>query len=208
MFESHRVETRTPEGRIEAIGVAWTEHREGLHRLARMAIVISFIIGVFVAGLGMPMNKEWWTPAGIGLVLMLPIFWVEKISIEGTQRELAFYRDGQIEAPYGFAFYPRSTSVSGHYCDLVSIEARHCLTNLEAQHTNHTHGVILFKRNGDITYVAKHLHPDEAHKVAVQLSLALTELREDMANEAVQGATRQPAPRSKRNKAAAEALID
>lgn len=208
MFESQRVETRTAEGILEAAGVAWTERREGLHALGRMLIFLSFVVGLFVVFLGTPMNEEWWIPAGIGLALMVPIFWIEKLPIEGTPRELLFYRDGSTEAPYGLAFYPRHTSVSGHHADLVSIEARSVATNQQAQHTNHTHGVVLFKRNGDMTYAAKCLHPDEAHKVAVQVMLALTELREDMASEARHGASRQQATRSNRTNKTAEALID
>jgi hypothetical protein len=208
MFESQRVETRTAEGRVEASGVTWTERREGLHAVARVVILSSFIVGFFILFLGTPMAKDWWKPVAMGLALIAPFLWIEKLPIEGTLRQLLFYRDGSIEATFGLAFYPRHTSVSGHHADLVSIEARSVATRQQAQHTNHTHGVILFKRNGDMTYVAKHLHPDEAHKVAVQMMLALTQMRDDMASDARQGATRQQAPRVSRFKAEANALIE
>lgn len=208
MFESHRVETRTDEGRFEAIGFAWTERREGLHALGAALIFISFTVGMFIAFLGVPFAEDWRMPVGIGLALSAPLFWINNLPIDGSPRELVFYRDGTIEAAWGLAFYPRHTSVSGHHADIVSIEARSVVPPQQQQHTSHAHGVVLFKRNGDTTYVAKCLHPDQAHKVAVQVMLALTELREDMASDARQSATRQQAPQASRSKAAVDAMID
>jgi hypothetical protein len=41
---------------------------------------------------------------------------------------------------------------------------------------------VLYSRDGDVAEVAMHLLPDDAHKVAVQMTLVLTELREDLAS--------------------------
>ncbi len=90
----------------------------------------------------------------------------------------------------------------------VSLEVRQTVSNQEAQRTAHSSGVVMFKRNGDMVYVAKRLHPDYAHKVAVQLMLALTELREELASGVGQGATRQQASRGSRSKATVEVFID
>ncbi len=64
------------------------------------------------------------------------------------------------------------------------------IASIEARSDGGTHAyVTTYSRSGDVTYVAGHLHPDNAHKVAVQLTLALAELRESMASpgEAMSG---------------------
>ncbi len=182
MFECKRIEERNQAGNLVAVGVEWTEHKEWFDTLMALAMFLCLLVGLFTMFLVSPFVKQWWFSVGIGLALVVLGFSLFSVEIPGRPRQLLFYRDGRMLAPLGFAAYAaRYKSMSGHLADVVSIEARQTASTHDATKTAYTHGVVLFKRGGDVTYIAKHLHPDAAHKVAVQLTLALTELREALA---------------------------
>lgn len=63
--------------------------------------------------------------------------------------------------------------------------------------------VVLFTRSGETVYVAGWLHRDSAHKIAVQLTLALAELRESAGERRQGGAGPDASPQG-----LAETLID
>jgi hypothetical protein len=129
-------------------------------------------------------NWEILIPVALTLAFLSPVFWAHRVSIPGKPRRLLFKRDGSMPAPLGLRAYgARHKCVSGHHADIVSIEAKRSDVTAEAQNFNFSYRVVLYKRSGDMTYVASCLQPDEAHKVAVQLTQALRALHDEMANE-------------------------
>lgn len=210
MFTCERIDLRDGDGELEATGVMWTEHREWLE-FAMYGLVTLGVLIAFFAFLTAPMfGKFWWIPCGVGVSTFLPFFWLCRADFQGTPRQLLFRRDGSMPAPLGFADSPAHfKSVSGLQSDVVSIEARKAPTQAGSLRTMHDHGVALFKRNGDVSYIAQHLLPDQAHKVAVQLTQALAELREDMAIGAIGQGLREAQPHARgRTKPRVNAFID
>lgn len=185
MFELYRTEERSEDGQLLAVCVEWTESREGLRKLVFGLMACSTIAGAITAFLITAFVQPWWACVAIGLIMMTPIVFLDKVSISGRQRMFVFHRDGHMEAPFGFqAYAARHKSVPGHHAEVKNIEARQTASHLEARETPFSHGVVLIKENGDIAYVAGRLHRDNAHKLAVQLTLALFDLREEVAADA------------------------
>lgn len=191
MFTCHRIDRREADNTLAATGVEWTEHREWISNVlmafASVCALLSIftLVGVMLMSAGAGGSGPWWIPALMTLALWSPLWWWPRLQFEGKPRQLSFERDGSMPAPLGFALWPRRfRSVSGHHGEIVSIEARQIANQRDAQLTAYTHGVAIIKRNGDIVYVAAHLHPDNAMKVAVQLTLALNDMRESLANSA------------------------
>lgn len=93
-------------------------------------------------------------------------------------RSLIFRDDGTIDAPHRLPDFtwPRYR-VDGHHRDIGNI----------GQLVDHDpdgkreHRTALYAKNGNIVRVTGDVHPDIAHKVAVQLTAALHEIRETMA---------------------------
>ena len=165
MFEWQPLRERDADGRLVAAGVRWSEHRE----LAQ-AGCLSLAVLVCMAGAGT------FLVSGMGGALVLGLgIWLWRCSfrLSGRQRELLFRPDGSMKAPLGFAHYQESCrEILGHNADIVSIEMR--------KEGAGDIRVVMFFRGGDVVHAAGSLLPDEAHKIAVQLTLALVELREDM----------------------------
>lgn len=176
-----RIDTKDRNGELTSTGVEWTEGRNWLFYLKVLGVVS--LVGITVACLlGTLFSHQWMLLLGIaaatttlGVVLMLE-------PMPGTARRLVFSRDGSIHAPLGLSYYRKSVKRLGAtIADVVSFEMKQLVRGGEDEGTPFTHGVVLYKRDGDMTYVASNLHPDDAHKVAVQLTLALVALRADMA---------------------------
>jgi hypothetical protein len=167
MFEWQPLRERDVDGRLLAAGVRWSENRG-----VAEALCLSLAVLVCMAGAGTILVS------GIGgaLVLGLGIWlWRSSFRIAGCKRELVFHRDGGMKAPLGFAHYHESCrEILGHNADIVSIEMR--------KEGAGDIRVVMFFRSGDVVHAAGSLLPDEAHKIAVQLTLALAELREDLGN--------------------------
>ncbi len=180
MFTCQRIAQRKTDI-LDASGVEWTESRDGIEGLVFVLVMAGLVSGALVLFFTPLFGKDWWKAACVGLALLSPYRWARGMEIAGTPRQLLFHRDGRIAAPLGFAAYAaKHRSVTGHHDNIASIEARHMA--FKGASTPNTHGVVLYSRDGDIANVAMHLLPDDAHKVAVQMTLALTELREDLAS--------------------------
>lgn len=134
----------------------------------------------------------------LAIIMFTGLAWliVSAWRLPGRTRALIFHQNGSTNAPYGFAHSHRSHRyVTGHNADFVSIEARgHGPTMCD---------VVLFTRCGETVYVAGWLHRDSAHKIAVQLTLALAELRESAGERRQGGAGPDASPQG-----LAETLID
>lgn len=181
-FTCERLEERSADGRLAAVGVRWTENRNWLDgivisllALSAMASIAPFTIAILMS---LHAGSPWWVPAMIGGAMFLPASLIDKLRFPGKPRELWFRRDGTMPVPLGFhAYLGRPHAVSGNHADVVSIEAR---PPQGSEPGRYPHSVVFYKRQGAITYVAMKLAADEAHEVTVQLTHALRELREDM----------------------------
>lgn len=192
-FEWQPIRERDAEGTLIAAGVQWTELRMAAQVTCGIVVMLSFMGGVAAWLAGEVLKAEDTGMTALTFFAICGGALVGGRRMRGTVRSLVFQRDGRILAPLGFAHYPaRFREVDGHIDNIVSIEARgQGLTDCS---------VVMFARCGDIAYVAGRLHQDSAHKVAVQLTLALAELRESLAAPA---GAHKPSSRS-----AAEASID
>lgn len=181
-FSCERLEERSADGRLAAVGVRWTENRNWLDGIvmalmawSAMASVAPLVVAALMQVRG---GSDWWIPAMMSAAMISPILWMHRIRFPGKPRELWFRRDGTMPAPLGFhAYSGRYHAVSGNHADVVSIEAR---SAQGSEPGRYPHSVVFYKRKGAITHVAMKLSADEAHEVTVQLTHALRELREDM----------------------------
>lgn len=186
MFTCNRIEKRTADRRIARVGVEWTENRERADNLIFALMLLSVMAGGVVLFIVTGFVKAKLVSAGIGLLLMSAPFWAVRINVKGKPRQLVFERDGRMLAPLGFQTYANwCKSIDGTIADIVSIETRNLAERANGNGSIHTYSVVLAKRDGTIVYVARHLLPDEAHKVAVQLNIALKDLRDDLATAAM-----------------------
>jgi hypothetical protein len=188
-FEWHPIRSRDEDGHLMAAGVQWTERREVAEIGWTLLVIACFgtAVGVLVS---FAMTGA--TPTGVWTIAALIVACVYCVyracRVPGRRRALIFHRDGRTTAPFGFAHYRRRfRELSAHNAEFVSIEAR---GQQEAGSD-----VLVFTRCGDVVYAGGRLDPDHAHKVAVQLTLALSELRESMsgANRTGNETTKEPA---------------
>lgn len=188
-FQCEFVEDRDENGNLQEFGVCWTEGRVGLEQFA------SFVVCVLVlGGLGATaVAFATWTPAagmpiwvfgGVAFLVIWGGWELMKLCflIPGRKRELTFWRDGTIYAPFGMAAYPSEHDrVTGDHADIVSIEARQFAFPEGQRKPWYAHGVTVYKRNGQMAHVAKYLEQEEAHMLAVNLSQALEAMRDELA---------------------------
>jgi len=173
-FEWRTVREHDADGRLAAAGAEWTEERAAVASTLLVLVVISFIMLGFALIIMML--------SGEGQAVVLALAAIIAISVRamrtmrGRRRALVFHRDGRTTAPHGFAHYPRRfTEITGTNAEFVSIEARG---------PEFGANVLIFTQSGGVFYAGKHLHHDDAHRVGVQLTLALRELRESLGREA------------------------
>lgn len=179
-------------GQVAATGVAWTEYNAWGGALD-MLIDIVCIVGGFVmtfGGLLASVNSGGWllvTLIGIASCVLPAVR--NRVDVWRTPRSMIFHRDGRVEMPSGFPYHPQFLEMSQPHGEIVSIEAR--VAPWQLPQNPFRHDVAVYRRDGDIVHVARLLRADEAHKVAVQLSLALNDMRSALANAAgAQGAAR------------------
>lgn len=166
-FDCKPVRERDADGRLTAAGLEWTEQRRSAFGILVVISTIALIGGVPTLLVGAS------HPAWAMFALVACAMAIARLT-PGRTRALIFHEDGSTSAPFGFAHHPRwFREVSGSNVNIVSIEAR--------GHRNEPHHVAMYSRSGEVAYVAGRLEADNAHKVAVQLTLALAELRESLA---------------------------
>jgi len=188
-FQCEFVEDRDENGNLQEFGVYWTEGRVGLEQFASFVVCVLCLAGLGATAVGFAT----WTPAtgvpigvfgGVAVFLIWGGWELLKLCFRmpGRKRELTFSRDGTIYAPFGMAAYPSEwVYVTGHHADIVSIEARQFAFPEGQRKPWYAHGVTIYKRNGQMTHVAKHLEQEEAHRLAVNLTQALEAMREELA---------------------------
>lgn len=188
-FDWTPIRERDADGRLTAAGLQWTEQR-------RTAFGILVVISAIALIGAVPTLLVGASGATWGLFTLVACAMAIARLTPARKRALIFHEDGRTSAPFGFAHHPRRyREVYGTNANVVSIEAR--------GHRNEPHHVAMYARNGDVAYVAGRLESDNAHRVAVQLTLALAELRESLGERPASSAGAPPAARRP-----AEALID
>ncbi|NBU58333.1 MAG: hypothetical protein EBS23_00855 [Betaproteobacteria bacterium] len=208
MFRCQIVENRDDDGRATCLGARWTEARpvcEALcHGMGTCVFVVAVMIGIgslLLVGLGPEPVL-----AGLGIAALLygvayGLFWIGW-RVPGRVRELTFWREGATVAPTGLSTVKlRHGTLHLPHSDILSIEAEQCLKPKGDDATIYTHGVQIFYGSGHVVHIADKLAPDQAHMLAVSLTTALAELRQDMGITARGGSA---APRLK----AEERVID
>ena len=179
MFTCHRIVKRSQGGPLSSVGLEWTEGRNWLLNIWVASLITLIVLGGLTLLASMLAGQS--VVFLIASCLLGLAALVYKIRLPGRRRQLVFHRKGDILAPLGFSCSPWShVRVAGTIVDVASIEAR-SIEKTQDANARFTHGVVLYLRNGGTCYVASRLDPDDAHKVAVQLTLGLNELREDMA---------------------------
>lgn len=213
MTACHRIDRKDADGRLDATGVEWTEHCMWCDVVVGALVGLSFVAGMFAAFAAALISFKAGLlsliPAGAAVVLFSPILWRHELRFDGKTRQLLFHRDGRMEVPFGLPFYPRIRLLTAAHTEVASLEIRQTVNNDMARETAYSSGVAMMLRSGDIVYVAKHLHPDDAQKVAVQLTLALAAMRDDLAAVAARPDLPGPLPNAQARKGPkVEAMID
>lgn len=174
-----RIVRRDKSGRVIAIGVEWTEFNIWAAALDALVDGVCAIVGFVMALAGVLAiisSALWLVVAAIGIALcVLPVV-RRPFDLWRKPRSVIFHRDGRVELPEGFPYHSSIREMSQPHREIVSIEARAAYRQA-LDDPIYKHDVAVFRRDGDIVHVAWRLRADEAHKVAVQLTHALAEIR-------------------------------
>ena len=175
-MDCKRIVKKDNSGRIVAIGVEWTEFNMWADALRALACGVCLIVGVAMTlggALATVSHGAWFFLVFPGLAIGGFSQAMPEFDIRRTPRSLIFHRDGRVEAAHGFGYWPKAREMSQPHSEIVSIEAR----AIDWYEAPFQYDVAVFRRDGDIVHVARLLRADEAHKVAVQLTHALAEIR-------------------------------
>lgn len=196
MFECRRIDQVDGKRGVVATGVAWSEVNPWVEGLSGLRDVLIAVVGIVVMTGGIfaaiAQGPAWLILAAGGIGLIIYAHVSQPFEFGRRPRALIFHRDGRVEAPQGFPFFERTREMSRPHGEIASIEARQIVTGEAAKLTAYRYGVVVYLRSGGVIYVARRLDEFEAHKVAVQLSLALGDIRHELGNNS--GRQRQAAP--------------
>jgi hypothetical protein len=175
------IRERDAAGVLQAAGYQWIEPRPG----RKFWLLIFFVLPGFVGMLtgGISAISFLWAPipffaramfiaiavAVCAVSFGLMRFGQKKAGRMDRLRAVVFERSGLVRAPFGLPEYPSARSFGGAGMQVASVESRP-----EEDVVAH---VDVYLSDGERVRVAESRHPDDAHKIAVQLTLALTELR-------------------------------
>lgn len=195
---------RNEAGEIEESWVTWTEAREFseavIDKFSEWALLAAFgaasVGSVYASAIG----AERLLPGAIvSSILLFGLGWYLmrlRWRVPGHARVLSFHRNGGILLPWGLSPMRSSRDrLSLPHTQIASIEAEQVVFPKGDDATVYTHGVRLVFRQGQIAHIAQRLHADHAHLIAVRLTQALIELREEMANAATAATTAPPQAR-------------
>jgi len=101
-------------------------------------------------------------------------FFAYYFHVEGRPRSLIFHANGSIEMPEGVPGFWFREWIGGHHECIVSIER---VVDDGRNGSGKEYRAALYSRGGDVVRITGPVHPDMAHRVAVQLTKALQELR-------------------------------
>jgi len=158
---------------LVAAGYEWGEpctYRE-------IAAIIVFLVGAAASAAGLILLKSTWLGlpiAGFGLFMLV---WAYELYLDRFRpRSLIFTPFGTMNMPQrvpGF-WWPRY-EIKGHHEDAVAISV---VQDESDDGNGKDHKAAIYFRSGNIVRVSGPVHPDDAHKIAVQLTTALEAVRE------------------------------
>ena len=179
---------RDKSNKLLSAGMHWSEEaswRSGSNQPAMILALVGLgcwvVVFALVAANGAPV------PGLIGLVSFggLGLYAWRKTLGDLPTRSVVFRRDGTIEAPEGLPRSASARSIRLHIDQIGSIEVG---PNLSGMPQDWTKSVQIIDKEGQTTAVGQRFHEEEAREVAVGLSLALKELRDEI-NESARNAT-------------------
>ena len=187
-FTCNTVDERDRAGNLTMIGVEWCEARDFLEPAMEKTGVFLLITGSLYAlvavcaggSAGHALMGMAWAIAGSCMV------WYVWRYLEATPRSILFSRDGVTRSPLGTANDPRSWDGIWRrsHAQIASIELEQLEPPAPDGSKGYTHGVRILMRDGYVAHVAKHLEPDQAHMLAVQMTNALIALRSSVGTTA------------------------
>lgn len=197
MFICDRLAETDASGRLAMTGVEWTEGSRDLNYGIGMCLLV-----LSGAGIMLILNHSSIWPEMPGLSLVAGIaalsswYWASKFDFSRllVRRCVRFLRDGTVEGPPGArcnGLYAKE--MSERHADIVSIETRMSPPKPVGKDERPPlpfYEIVVFMRNGDTWIVGGDLEQDEAHKVAVELTHALTAIRETLSAMRVGTGTR------------------
>lgn len=166
------------DGRLAAAGYAWGEPD---------ALRLAAALAVYAAGLGVTLfgvdvlktSMLFGVPVlvtGLGLFVAAYAVYQHRF----RPRSLIFEADGRMSAPQRLPefWWPRY-EIRGHHDQVVRIAA---VEERRPDGSGMEYRAAIYFRSGNIVRVSGPVHRDDAHKIAVQLTLALEELRDALAD--------------------------
>jgi len=172
-FKCERIERLAKDGTLEAVGIRWTEARPYCDAYGCVLGLCGVFLGIAGCLIRGSADTLIFAVLGAGLVWMVVV-------IPGRSREIVFWRDGRMETELGLSTsFLRPGERWLYHTGIRSIE-----TEQLSRQGHYTHGVRIFYEGGETNHVAQNLKPDHAHMVAVRLTMALRQLRENMAQAA------------------------
>ena len=180
---------RCPDGSIGSltmIGVEWCEARDVLEPLMETTGVILTVMGLALTLIGLGIGTGVVVVGMMGMIVGPAMVWYVWRYLQATSRSILFSSDGVTKSPLGTANDPRSWDGVWRrsHAQIASIEVEQLEPPKQDGSTGYTHGVRILMRDGYVAHVAKHLEPDQAHMVAVQMTNALIALRSSVGTTA------------------------
>ena len=211
IFSCDIAESRNKDGTLKGIGARWTEARTFREFVLQFfAYVAMFLTFITIAGSWVIVSEHGFITALAlvgGMAATVYSLMHAVVHCPGRTRELTFWRDGVVRAPLGLStvVYENGESKLPH-ADIVSIEVEQVSEPHKDRAMNYSHGVRIFYRTGHVVHVARDIEADDAHRLAVCLTQALSELRASMAQEGRTARLRPVRGQSRRQQA--EGVID
>lgn len=161
------IRERDQSGKLVRSGYQWLERRDATF----VPLLFGFLLpipGVLYGLFLILIDKQLGFPILLGSALILWLCGRGMRRNTSLPRSLVFGLDGSIDTPQGLPAYANLRRWEMTHADVVSIEANMYRNNSTVE---------LFKRSGGKEVLAQKLTVDEARQVAVQLNLALAEMR-------------------------------
>lgn len=194
-------ETDSDGRRLMQSGAGWSEERLWLTYPGISVFNFLMACCVLTTIIGAINSKDhtlWMFVAGTLTVISVGL-WLLCNQFGQSEAIVVFHADGTIETPNGLPSHHFTKAIGGNHADIVSIESRRLSHPHELQ-TQHSidYEVRMFFASGSIISVAVNVPADEAHKIAVQLTAALRDMRQSQANaHRVRPKPRAKAPRQR-----------
>lgn len=163
------------DGNLQKAGLHWVETRNGFVQIGTMTMVACAFAFILTVGATSDTYGQRSGGAAVMFLITLGLFVIGALLFRHQSRKGAtvFHRDGTIETPFGLPGYRERTKVGGSHVNIMSIESKAF---------SQTSMVLVYSVGGDTVCLAEGLTVVDAHKVAVQLVIALTEIRQSLAD--------------------------